>query len=480
MSLLGLDVGTSTVKAAVHDESGRLLSSARCAVAADRPGPGWEQADAEMVWAAACEVIQAVAASDAVRHDPITALAISASGDEAFPVDAGGRPLAPCLMSGDQRGASVESSTRRRAARAQWYRWCGHVPSRMDPVNRWLWLQSEEPKITESARWFLGWHEFLTLRLCGTPVTDPSLAAKWLVFDSSRGSWSRRRAHNLGLDPDLLPTIGSWGHPIDGLLASQARRLGIPRRVTVGVGAYDSVAAALGSGCVDEGTAGLVCGSWEVVVAPSRVGIEPRCLTDSGLTVLPYPGVAGQAGVAQSPNGASVITWAAGLTGIPLPQLSDLLQETGPAPSSATAAAHLSGKLLGRRARESARGSITGLTLGTTGVEVVKAFAEAVSYDVAEAIRLLGDANVKLSNLRATGGGSRNPWWMQLKADVTGLPVSVVDAAEPGCFGAVLLAGGSSNAYEDVATAARSLARVARQYQPDARRAELHAERNRR
>lgn len=473
MSLLGLDVGTSAVKAVAYHDTGESIAAARIPVSPRRARSGWEEADPASVLAAVEDALRTVACAEGIQHDPITALAISASGDEAFAVDTDGHPLGPCLLSADRRGGEQEDAVRRQADQIQWYERCGHVPTRMDPVTRWSWWRTQYPDEATRTRWWLGWHEFCTLHLTGHPVTDPSLAAKWLAYDARTQSWSAPACAAADIDVGLLPTIASWSTPVGSPAPGVAERLGLSGRVQVAVGAYDSVAAALGTGCVPGGAAGLACGSWEVLVAPTATDPNPKTLVDSGLTVLPYPG--GSAVVAQSPNGASVIGWAAGLTGLNLAELSLQLSRAPRTPSPVSAHADLSGRLLGLGDVD-ASGSLQGLTLATSGLDIVQAFAEAIARDVVHAVGLVQATATPVTLLRAAGGGTTNPWWMQLKSDLTGLPLHVVDTSEPGCFGAALLAGSATGVYTELTDAATALTSVATQYLPDPARAALYRE----
>ena len=269
MSLIGIDVGTSAVKVAVYREDGKPLTSSREPVESRFPRPGWEELEPEAVWSATRRALSSVAAAPVLNNDPPKALAVSASGDEAFPVDAEGRPLGPCILSGDARGSEIEKSIVAHATAHDWYRNCGHVPERMDPVCRLLWWRTHHPDTVSRADRFIGWHEFLTLRLSGSAVIDHSLAAKWLAYDFAARDWSPERLAEFEIEPEFLPEIQPWGTHLGEVQAELAEELGLPRRMAVGVGGYDSSCAALGTGASRSGMVGLACGSWEVVVAPT-------------------------------------------------------------------------------------------------------------------------------------------------------------------------------------------------------------------
>jgi xylulokinase len=459
VSLIGIDVGTSAVKlAAFAVDDGRELASVRRPVGAEHPGPGLEELDPEAVWDAVREGLAELAAG--LRDDPPAALAVSASGDEVFPV-AGGRSLGPCLLSGDTRGADVEAATLARRTPAEWLERCGHVPERMDPVNRVLWWRAERPDVADRAEAFLGWHEYLCLRLCGRAATDPGLAAKWLAFDLLARDWSAELLGELELPREALPEVLDWGERAGTVEPALAAELRLPADVVVGVGGYDSSCAALGSGVADPSTHGLACGSWEVVVAPTGV-TDLAVLAPIRASAIPYPGGA-LAALAQSSDGSSAPAWAAGVLGRQIESYEDELTE-GPGP--VLAIPRLSG----------ARGALLGLSLATSGAQIAQAMLEGVAYDLALTVEALGGAGISAETIRAAGGGTRSPWWMRLKAGLTGVPIEVGAHEEPGAFGAALLAGAAAGAYGDPAEAAAELTRVARRYEPDPGTARRYAE----
>lgn len=477
MSLIGIDVGTSATKVGVFTEDGRALALASVAVPSAPNRTGELEVDPARVWAAVREALGRVAADTAVRHDPPRALAISASGDEVFPVDAAAQPLGPCLMSSDTRGAGAEAAMQARDSASAWYRRCGHVPERMDPVNRLLWWRTVEPRTAARAAHFLGWHEFLTLQLCGRAVTDPSLASKWLAFDRAKRHWCPARLQTLGLDEGLLPEILPWGEAAGTLRPALASALGLSPNLTVGVGGFDSICTAIGLGISAPGSAGLACGTWEVLVAPTRATDPGMAVIEARLPIVAFPGDVAEALLWQSPNGASVANWAARLTGRTVAEAEAALRGHPPPAGNLLAVPHLAGAVgLWRHGRR-AHGAIIGLTASTTPNEVYAAWLESVALELALAVQVVEGTGSSIGQLRAGGGGTRSDWWMQRKADLTGKPVEVCARPEPGTFGAALLAGAAVGLYPSVGSAARGFSDVVRRFEPASGRAAQVTER---
>jgi len=474
MSLIGVDVGSSAVKAGLYSNAGALLSEARQPVTPIRRHPGWWELEPDEVWQATASVLCQIAHVDAILREPPEALAVSASGREVFPVGEHGQALGPCIMAGDTRGEEMEAWFAGQRTAEDWVRACGHLPERMDPALRVLWWRKNDPEVAARARYFLGWHEFLTLRLGGRPVTDRSLAGKWLCYDLATGGWSDQRLHELGLEKSLLPEVQEWGTTAVTMESAVATELGLPPGLPVAVGAFDASSAALGAGASETGVAALLCGSWEGLVVPAQPPPALHELVQRAASLGPHPGASGLAVFALSPNGTAVVDWGREVTGISLSQLDARLRDADRAPSPVLAVPHFSGATVPWIGGRRSRGFLSELTLAASGTDIIKALMEGIACDLSLTLSLLNAHGVPAHMLRVTGGGARSEWWMQLKSDLTGLPLEVVDMAETGTYGAARLAGSAVGV--DLADG-EAKPGSARRYEPDPQRAALYVER---
>ena len=145
MSLIGIDLGSSAIKVGAYAVDGTALADAHRPVPGYRPEPGHSEVDVLESRAAFVEALRAVATAPALKADPPVAISFSSSGREVFPVAADGTPLGRCLMTSDTRGDEVAAMTVARRSPEEWFRLTGHVPRRMDPVNRALWWRPADP-----------------------------------------------------------------------------------------------------------------------------------------------------------------------------------------------------------------------------------------------------------------------------------------------------------------------------------------------
>jgi sugar (pentulose or hexulose) kinase len=473
MSLIGIDLGTSSIKVVAYATDGAALAQASRPVPTSRPKPGHWEVDVVASTAAFREALAAVVGDPAVRRDPPVAISFSSSGREVFPVGADGAPLGPCLSTPDVRGDEVAAVTASRRSPEEWFRLTGHVPRRMDPVNRALWWREQHPEVVARTRWFMNWHEYYALLLSGRPVVDWSDAGTWATYDVATGTWSADRIAETGVDPGWLPEVQANATPIGTILPAVAAEFGLPVDTLVVTGAYDSYAASVGSGAVDPGFVALACGTWHSFNMPVEPG-WPVELVHDGMNVFPHPGPTGFGILVTNPNGMSVIDWARRLFHLSIQELETGLAAAGPGPGHVFADAAFT-PLPHVAAAEGFGGTFTGVTLASSGVDIVRALLEAIACEFAHSLDVLTARGVPPRLVRATGGGSRNAWWMQLTADLCGRPTEVVEQDEPGAFGAAILAGVGAGVYPSVSDAVGRLVRVARRFEPDADRAARYA-----
>jgi xylulokinase len=465
MSLIGIDLGSSAIKVGAYAVDGTSLAAAHRVVASYRPEPGQCEVDVFESREAFRSALGEVASHPSVRRDPPEAISFSSSGREVFPVDEDGTPLGRCLMTSDTRGDEVAAETAARRSPEAWQRLAGHVPRRMDPVNRALWWRKTDPATVAETRWFMNWHEFYSLLTSGRPVIDWSDAGTWATYDLATGGWSAERIAETDIDPSWLPEIQPNGTPIGRILPRVADDIGLPPETLIVTGAFDTYAASVGSAAVDPGIVSLACGTWNSFNMPVTPG-WPVELVHDGIGVYPHPGPTGFGLLVTNPNGMGVVDWARKLVHLSIAELESGLATTGPGPGRIFADAAFT-PLPHVAATADFGGSFSGLTLAATGVDIVRALLEGIACEFSLTLDLLRRRGIDSRLVRATGGGSKNAWWMQLTADLTGIPVEVVAQDEPGAFGAAILAGVGAGVYESVSTAVAQLVTVARRFEPD-------------
>jgi xylulokinase len=475
MSLIGIDVGSSSVKIAAYGVDGTLLAIVSNELTPIHSQPGWWEQDPQDVWRATANGLRALMGKDCVQHDPPEALAISASGRENFPADATGNPLGNNIMGADLRGTEFETPPAGSAVPEPWTYSCGHLRERMDPVFRLMWWRKYHPEVTAKTRLYPDWHGFLTLRLCGRNVSERSLVGRWLVYDVRSKTWDAGRLQEYEIGAELLPELLPAGAVIDTIKPQLADELGLPRKLKIITGGHDLNCAGLGAGVSELGTVLLISGSYENMLIPTIVYPTASMLL-RGLSITPHFGKIERSVYAICPTGNAVLNWARSLVGLPLDEQAGLIETEDQSPSPVLALPYLSGAMLYWKGGRRLRGVLVGLTLATKPLDILKAFMESIAYDHVNTLSLLHEEGVEVKKIRATGGGTRSTWWTQLKADMMSAPIEVVVQPEPGTFGAALLAGHGIGVFPDLEEASKAFAGTGKTYTPNPARASLHEE----
>jgi len=476
MSLIGIDMGSSSVKVAAYSEDGKMIGVASNSLTPIHPSPGLWETDPEDVWQATSNSMRSLMAQDAVRRDPPKAIAVSASGRENFPADEHGTPLGNGIMGADIRGAEFEIPPESSLVPEPWCLSCGHLRERMDPIFRLEWWRKYHPEIMEKAKYYFGWIDFLTFRMTGQAVMDQSTVSRYMVYDLKTMDWASERVTEYKLSSDLLPEVLPWGSVIGKLKPTVAKDWGVPSDVKVAQGCHDLNCAAYGAGVYEIGTVCLVSGSYEnVLIITDKLPNASMLL--KGLSAMPQPCKAGLSLIAVHPTGNAVLNWARALVDISIEDVEEALQNQVPGPSPVMAVPYLSGSMTYWEDGRKAKGGLLGFTLATSKTDVVQAFMESIAYDTVNTLSMMSAEGIDVNRIRITGGGARSEWWNQLKADMTNIPIEVVEHTEPGTLGVALLAGLAIGVYDDMEEISKKFSGTKAIYKPNPKRAAMHQER---
>jgi len=435
----------------------------------------WEQ-DPEKVWDSVRGAIRELMRNEKLRKDPPVAIAVGASGRENYPADGNGCALLNNLMGGDSRGSEYEQSAEGVQRPEPWEIACGHPRERQDPMFRYQWRMKNYPDKMAKTKYYPDWHGLITLKMCGRNVSDPSMLSRWAAFDLATATWTGELIDRFEFPRELLPEVLASGEPIDKINDKVAEDLGLPKGVLLVTGGSDINCCALGIGVTEEGMSGLISGTYEnMIITTNRLATADILL--KGLSMMYHVGSKMKRSViAVAPTGNALLNWARDTVNKSIDEIDTALKDVL-APSPVMTLPYVSSAFMFWENGRNLRAAVLGATLATKPSDIVQAFMESVAYDHVNTISLLKSSNIIVDRIRATGGGTRNEWWTQIKSDVTGAPIEVMSTDEPGTFGAALLAGKGVGSYTDVDETSVSICKVQKVYEPNPKRAELHKER---
>ncbi|MDQ3496396.1 MAG: FGGY family carbohydrate kinase, partial [Actinomycetota bacterium] len=268
--LLGLDLGTSSVKALLLDEDGAVLGEGSASYAVRAPRPGWAESSPEAWWEA---VLTATASAVGRWGAEVTALGLSGQMHGVVLTDERGLPLRPAVLWADAR-SSAELAAYRGLVDEDLGRRLANPPAVGMAGPSLLWLRDHEPDAYTSARWALQPKDWLRMRLTGEAATEPSDASATLLYDLLSDDWSYAAAEALGLRAELLAPLVPSACIAGTLEEEAAGDLGLREGLPVAAGAADTAAAMLGTGLLRPGPVQLTVGTGGQVVTPKE-GPDP-------------------------------------------------------------------------------------------------------------------------------------------------------------------------------------------------------------
>ncbi len=435
--LAAIDLGTTGCRSMVFDEQLRLLGSEYAEYGLLTPQPDYCEQDAALWWELSCRTMRAAIAQSGVPGEAIGALGISSQGISIVPVDRDYQPLRTALSWLDTRAVAEERQLLDELGLAATFARTGKRIAATYTLPKILWLQKNQPDIFAAADQFLMPLDFLTARLTGQAVTDPSMASGTLLFDIHQGVWDEAILRRYNIPAAKLARIRPCGTAVGSILPAAAKAIGLSTGCRVCVGAQDQRCASLGAGLapgvatVSLGTAAAVC-LLQKQCNPGTdmsAGWSPFVFEQTWVT----EGVAGAAGASlrwlrdeiyRSPDYAAINAEAAAA------------RERG---SQVLFLPYLSGPGF-PRFDPASTGCFYDVTLATTRGDFALSVMEGVAFQVREILETMA-ADGAMQKLILFGGGANSPIWRQIFADVLNLPVSVPENSEMAGIGAAMLAG---------------------------------------
>ncbi len=471
--LLGIDVGTTSLKAVLFDADGVILGQAGQEYPTFYPQPNWAEQDPEDWWRAACAVLPKVIAEAGADPAGIAGIGVSGQAPSVLPVRRDGVPLHPALLWLDRRSEEQCAWLREHVGGEAI---AGINGGRIDPyylAPKWLWIKEHRPDVYRETHLVLQANGYLLHKLCGAWSMDVSHGPLTLFFDSRRLCYSEDLAEGMGIDLARMPPIRPCAAVVGEVTAAAAAATGLAPGTPVIAGMNDGTASAVEAGLRRPGDAVEMTGQSTVLLISSD---EPY-LGDSLIPLV--HGVPGQYLVvgALVASGGS-LRWfrdqlgeaerlAGPLLGVdPFDLLS---QEAATSPPGANGLLFLP-YMFGERSPiwdSAARGVFFGLSLATRKADMVRAIMEGAAFGLRHNVETAARGGFAISALKCVGGGARSAVWNQIKADILQTPILLPHGATGAPLGDAMAAGVATGVYASFEEAMDRMARIDREYAPD-------------
>ena len=472
-NIMGLDIGTSGCKALVFDSDGTLLASASREYDVNFPYPQWAEQDLENVWQKAqAAMIEAIFLA---RVTVVAAIGLSVHGEAVTPVDDQGIPLRATILGMDTRTDTQNECLRAKYGGEELFHRTGMPIHTINTLPKLLWIKENEPEIWKQANKFLLVEDFLIQKMTGKAVVSQCLASRTQMYDLTKGEWSNEILDFLDLDINHLAEVQPSGSVVAEMHSALAAFLGLSLRPLVITGGHDQACGALGVGLTQLGLAMVSTGTAEVVEVVLDSPVLSKPLYEGNFSVYNHvvPGL--YLAMTLNHSGGMVLRWFRDSFYDSHLAESDrfgknaydlILGSESREPTGLLVLPHFSGSGTPTFDTQS-KGAILGLTFSTSRSDIAYAMIEGLTYELRLNLDLLMDGGVHIDVLRAIGGGAKSALWLQMKADITGIPVVKPKITEAAGFGAALLAGTGAGIYPSAEVAANKFLKLTAEYHPD-------------
>jgi len=440
--VLIFDCGSTNLKAVTVNLEGRIVAQASRSNSSkpQKDGkPGWLVWDLEEIWRKLCEAAREV--SKKTGSENIKAVTVTTWGADGAPVRRDGNLTYPPISWQCPRTEENVKKIEEKISAWDIFKITGYQLIPFNTLFKLIWLRENAPKALDDAYTWLMMPGLIAHKLTDEFHIDPTSASTMMAMDLKKRDWSSSMLELAGLDPSFFPEWREPGQIIGYVTDKAERQSGVPAGVPVIAGGHDTQFALFGSGAkMDEAI--LSSGTWEILGVrmdtfnPSRKAFEDGLIIEADV----QPGL-------WNPQllmmGSGVIEWVLDKFFSKLgDEKYDIMirrAETVPAGSDGVTFIPSFVKESGPTKKYGTMGTILGLTLRTTRDQILRSTLEGLSFQLRQALRILSEATgMEIKGIRVVGGGSKNPLWNQIRADVTGLPVVVTEQKEYTTLGAAL------------------------------------------
>ncbi len=483
--LLGLDIGTTGVKALLIDEAGTTLASHTDEYPMSTPRPGWAEQDPDLWWQATIAATRAVIAAARIDGRDIRGIGLSGQMHSSVFLDSNDEVIREAILWCDgrttrQRFQITETVGGDDAMRDL----VSNPPLEGFTLPKVVWLRDEEPANFARLKTLLLAKDYIRFRLTGEKIMEVSDAAGTAMFDVVNRRWSEEIMRRLGLPAEMLVPVRESVDDCGHITAAVAALTGLKAGTPVAGGGADNACGAAGTGIVKEGRVLSSLGTSGVVLAHTdSVRVDPEMRAHTFCHSVPdrwyLMGVMLSAGgslrwmrdvLADSERSAAV---EAGRD--PYDVMSEVASKAPVGCEGLMFLPYLSGERTPHKDAD-ARGGFVGFSLRHDRSHIMRSVFEGITFGMRDSMSIMRELGVEIEQIRATGGGAKSPFWLQLQADIYGAPVVTVNNDEGPAFGAALMGGVAANVFDDLAEASDEIVQVESAADPDAGRAAMYDE----
>ncbi|MBQ7645450.1 MAG: xylulokinase [Spirochaetales bacterium] len=452
---LGIDLGTTGVKAVVADDLQNIIASSYLSYAIQTPQIGFAEQDPEIWWRSTCGVIRDALSKCRSRSVQIRGVGLSGQMHGLVALGASYEVVCPAIIHCDQRAFAEKQEIIDHFRTEKLGKLVQNLPNSGFQLPSLMWLKKNNPGVYGRIRHVLLPKDYIRFRLTGEIATEVTDACSTLMFDNASGTWCDEIVSWAGIDKSVLPACTNRPYERSGNVTEEAAsETGIPKGTPVAYGSGDQVAQSVGNGILRPGKASITLGtSGQVSVPVSKIVTDPELKVN--LFTHAEPGVWYLLGAVM--NATLAMNWFKNkvMENTDINYIDSLADSVKPGSEDLFFLPYLTGERVPLM-NEKARAGFIGLTLGHDRSHMCRAIMEGVAYSLYDALVVMRRLGVDPDSFFLSGGGTRSRVWKQILADVFGCPMVSGGICEQAAFGAAryaMVACGDYRSLDEVVSA---------------------------
>ncbi len=458
--LLGLDIGTSGVKALLISVEGKIISTKTVSYPLTTPHSGWAEQSPHDWWEATVEVIKETVSNNLIDSTRIKGISLSGQMHSSVFLDEKMEVIRPAILWSDTRTSEqCKEIYTKVGGLNQLIGYVSNPALEGFTAPKILWLKENEPENYQKVKYILLAKDYIRYRLTGELFTEVSDAAGTLLFEVIKKRWSTGLLEKLEIDPDLLPPILNSFDLAGRITKPIAEKTGLKFGTPLVAGGADNACGAVGSGIIQEGRVMVSIGSSGVVLAQTdnpqadqegRIHLFNHACPDSWYMM----GVMLSAGMSYEWLEKKLFN-----NSLDYPKLDQLAEEIEPGSEGLLFLPYLYGERTPHN-DANARGVYFGISGKHDQRHFTRSVLEGVTFALKDSLELIKDKGVKVKEIRAIGGGAKSSVWQQILADILGKEINLLNVEEGPAFGAALIAGVGVGVYGSFTEAVSGIVKV--------------------
>lgn len=456
---MGIDLGTSSVKAALLDRSGRLAGAVGKPYGISIPALGWAEQDPEEWWSAAKSAVGEVLQTCGVSREQVKGIGFSGQMHGVVALDKEGIPVYPAIIWMDQRAGQESKDIQRIVKENDLDQKLMNRPIPGTLVCSLLWLKRNRPAQYEKIRWVMLPKDYLRYRLSGEICTEDTDASASLAFSVAERRWCVELLKKLEIDPAIFPEPVKPWQLCGRITAKAAEETGLFPGTPLAAGGADSAMQLVGNGVIAQGVGACNIGTGAQVLTAVHCPVFDQQLRSQTFCHAVPDFWYLQCGTL---NGGSALNWLKNQALQTEAGFEDFLRPAECVPAGAEGLLFLP-YLAGERNPHldpNAKGIFFGLAMKHSQGHLIRAVMEGVAYNLRECMDILGQLDLPMTRLIVSGGGGKGRLWRQIIADMFNVPVYRTKTAEEACTGAAMMAAVGLGWYKDTAQAVEAVVKM--------------------